>query len=82
MENCNPVNTPIEVSSTLKKATNDEILCDQKLYQSIIGSLMWELQQLVPTSPMQHISLDNSPRNQQKHTYRQQNEYFDTKKEP
>ena len=41
MENCNPVNTPIEVSSTLKKATDDEILCDQKLYQSIIGSLMY-----------------------------------------
>ena len=41
MENCNPVNTPIEVSSTLKKATNNEILCDQKLYQSIIGSLMY-----------------------------------------
>ena len=41
MENCNPVNTPIEVSSTLKKATDDETLCDQKLYQSIIGSLMY-----------------------------------------
>ena len=41
MENCNPVNTPIEVSSTLKKVTDDETLCDQKLYQSIIGSLMY-----------------------------------------
>ena len=41
MEYCNPVNTPIEVSSTLKKAADDKILCDQKLYQSIIGSLMY-----------------------------------------
>ena len=41
MENCNPVNTAIEVSSTLKKASDDEILCDQKLYQSNIGSLMY-----------------------------------------
>ena len=41
MGNCNPVNTPIEVSSTLKKETDDETLCDQKLYQSIIGSLMY-----------------------------------------
>ena len=41
MENCNPVNTPIEVSSTVEKAMDDEILCDQKLYQSIIGSLLY-----------------------------------------
>ena len=41
MENCNPVNTPIEISSTLKKATDDETLCDQKLDQSIIGSLIY-----------------------------------------
>ena len=41
MENCKSVNTPIEVSSALKKATDDETLCDQKLYQSIIGSLMY-----------------------------------------
>ena len=41
MENCNPLNIPIEVSSTLKKATDDATLCDQKLYQSIIGSLMY-----------------------------------------
>ena len=40
MENCNPVSTPIEVSSAYKKATNDKTLCDQKLYQSIVGSLM------------------------------------------
>ena len=41
MENCKRVNTPIEVSSTLKKATDDESLCDQNLHQSIIGSLMY-----------------------------------------
>ena len=41
MENCNPVNTPIEVISALKKTTDDETLCDQKLYQSIIGSQMY-----------------------------------------
>ena len=41
LENCNPVKTPIEVSSTLMKANDDEDLYDQKLYQSIIGSLMY-----------------------------------------
>jgi len=41
MDDSNPVKTPIETSSTLKKATQDEDLCDQKLYQSMIGSLMY-----------------------------------------
>ena len=41
MKNCNPIKTPIEADTPLQKATDNDQLCDQKLYQSIIGSLMY-----------------------------------------
>jgi hypothetical protein len=41
MSEAKPVATPIEPHSTLTKAKDDDELCDQKTYQSIIGSLMY-----------------------------------------
>ena len=41
MTEAKPVATPLETHSTLTKARDDDLLCDQKTYQSIIGSLMY-----------------------------------------
>ena len=42
MQDCKPVGTPVNISSKLVKATDDDDDCiDQKKYQSAIGSLMY-----------------------------------------
>ena len=41
MGDCKPVRTPVDVSSKLVKATDDEVSVDQPLYQSAVGSLMY-----------------------------------------
>ena len=41
MSNCKPVSTPADPSNHLVKATEDEEVVDQLLYQSLIGSLMY-----------------------------------------
>ena len=41
MSDCKPVATPVDVSSKLVKATDDEVSVDQQLYQSAVGSLMY-----------------------------------------
>ena len=40
MQDCKPVGTPVNISSKLVKATDDDDSIDQKKYQSAIGSLM------------------------------------------
>jgi len=37
MTDCNPVKTPIKAQTPLQQAPDDDQLCDQKLYQSVIG---------------------------------------------
>ena len=41
MEDCKPVNTPVDISSKLTQATDDDQRVDQHRYQSAIGSLMY-----------------------------------------
>ena len=41
MQDCKPVGTPVNISSKLVKATDDDDCIDQKKYQSAIGSLMY-----------------------------------------
>lgn len=41
MENAKPVNTPVDTSTKLVKATEDEDSVDQQLYQSAVGSLLY-----------------------------------------
>ena len=41
MQDCKPVGTPVNIGSTLNKATDDDECVDQKKYQSAIGSLMY-----------------------------------------
>ena len=41
MDNSKPVSTPIDPSTKLTKATDDEQSVDQHLYQSTIGSLLY-----------------------------------------
>lgn len=41
MTDCNPVRTPIEAHTPLQKAPDDDQLCNQKLYQSVIGLLLY-----------------------------------------
>ena len=48
MKDCNPVKTLIEAHTPLQTATDNDQLCDQKLYQSLKGSLMYAA---TPTRP-------------------------------
>ncbi len=41
MHNSKPVSTPVDISSKLKQATDDEDGIDQQQFQSAIGSLMY-----------------------------------------
>ena len=41
MENAKPVKTPVDTCTKLVKATEDEEIFDQKLYQSAVGSLLY-----------------------------------------
>ena len=41
MESANPVNTPIDPSTKLVKTTEDIDIVDQRLYQSVVGSLLY-----------------------------------------
>ena len=41
MSDCKPVKTPVDASSHLVKATEEEEAVDQQLYQSVVGSLMY-----------------------------------------
>ncbi len=41
MDDCKPVETPVDVSCKLVKATDEEVNMDQQLYQSAVGSLMY-----------------------------------------
>ena len=43
MEDCNPVSTPFAIGTKLHQASYDDVLVDQKEYQSIIGSLMYAM---------------------------------------
>ena len=41
MSDCKPVKTPVDASSHLVRATEEEEAVDQQLYQSVVGSLMY-----------------------------------------
>ncbi len=41
MEDCKPVSTPVNTSSKLTQATDEDKCVDQTLYQSAVGSLMY-----------------------------------------
>ena len=41
MQDCKAVGTPVDVSTKLVKATNNDEIVDQQLYQSAIGSLLY-----------------------------------------
>ena len=41
MQDCNPVGTPVDVSSKLLAASSEDEGIDQQLYQSVVGSLMY-----------------------------------------
>ena len=41
MDDCNPVETPADVSLKLKKAEENEALSDKELYQSAVGSILY-----------------------------------------
>ena len=41
MQDCKPASTPVDISSKLTKATDDDECIDQQKYQSAIGSLMY-----------------------------------------
>ena len=41
MQDCTPVNTPVDVGSKLETTTDEEECADQQQYQSAIGSLMY-----------------------------------------
>ena len=41
MKDCKPVTTPMNISSKLTKATDNDSCVDQQRYQSAIGSLMY-----------------------------------------
>ena len=41
MYNCRPVSTPIDQKTSLVKASNSDLVCEQNLYQRMIGSLMY-----------------------------------------
>ena len=41
MENAKPVKTPVDTCTKLVKATEDEKIFDQKLYQSAVGSILY-----------------------------------------
>ena len=41
MQDCTPVNTPVDVGSKLETTTNKDECADQQQYQSAIGSLMY-----------------------------------------
>ena len=41
MQDCKAVGTPVDVSTKLVKATNNDEIIDQQLYQSAIGSLLY-----------------------------------------
>jgi hypothetical protein len=43
MSDCKPVSTPLPPGTKLVKATNEDRLIDPKLYQSIVGSLMYAM---------------------------------------
>jgi len=43
MANCKSASTPMAVGTKLKKATTDDILVDQRHYQSIVGSVMYPI---------------------------------------
>ena len=41
MEDCKPVSTPVDISTKLTQATDEDSCIDQQKYQSAIGSLMY-----------------------------------------
>ena len=41
MENCKAIRTPVDASTKLLKAVDDDTDIDQKLYQSAVGSLLY-----------------------------------------
>ena len=41
MQDCTPLNTPVDVGSKLKTTTDKDEHADQQQYQSAIGSLMY-----------------------------------------
>ena len=41
MEDCKPINTPVDVSSKLVKCISNDKQCSKELYQSAVGSLLY-----------------------------------------
>ena len=54
MQDCTPLNTPVDVGSKLKTTTNKDEHADQQQYQSAIGSLMYLV---VSTRPYAVVNL-------------------------